>query len=276
MGTFSFGSYYPGDGVLYRLDPRAKLLGGISFLIITLLARTATALVPPALFVVALYLLARVPAGRAVRSVAPLLGIVVVVGILNLFTDHSGAILVQLGPLAISEGSLSSFAFISARMVIMMCAMSLVIMMCAMSLVTMTTQTLDLTHAVERLLAPLARFGVPAHEIGMMLGIALRFMPQFSTELTQTYRAQVSRGARLAGGPLGGVRMLSSVSIPLFASIFRHAETLSAAMDARCYHGEQGRTRMHPLRFAARDAGAAACLVALAVAVVAVSALTSL
>ena len=256
MGTFSFGSYYPGDGVLYRLDPRVKLLGGIAFLIITLLARTASALVPPALFVAALYLLARVPAGRAARSVAPLLGIVVVVGILNLFTDHSGAILVQLGPLAISEGSLSSFAFISVRMVIMMCAMSLV---------TMTTQTLDLTHAVERLLAPFARFGVPAHEIGMMLGIALRFMPQFATELTQTYRAQVSRGARLAGGP-----------IPLFASIFRHAETLSAAMDARCYHGEQGRTRMHPLRFATRDAGAAACLVALAIAVVAVSALTSI
>lgn len=267
MGTFSFGSYYPGDGVLYRLDPRVKLLGGIAFLIITLLARTFAALVPPALFVVALYLLARVPAGRAVRSVAPLLGIVVVVGILNLFTDHSGAILVQLGPLAVSEGSLSSFAFISVRMVIMMCAMSLV---------TMTTQTLDLTHAVERLLAPLARFGVPAHEIGMMLGLALRFMPQFASEFTQTYRAQVSRGARLAGGPLGGVRMLSSVSIPLFASIFRHAETLSAAMDARCYHGEQGRTRMHPLRFAARDAGAAACLVALAVAVMAVSALISL
>ena len=101
-----------------------------------------------------------------------------------------------------------------------------------------------------------------------MLGIALRFMPQLAAALQPPYRAQVRRGARAAAGPLGAVRMLSSVSVPLFASIFRHAETLSQAMDARCYHGEQGRTRMHPLRFGARDAVAAALLVALAAAVV--------
>lgn len=263
--VFSFGSYYPGEGVLYRLDPRTKLLGGIAFLIISLMARTPAALVPLALFVAALYALARIPAGRAVRSLVPLLGIVVVVGVLNLFTDHGGRVLVRLWVLQISEGSLASFGFISVRMLLMMCAMSLV---------TMTTMTLDLTHAVERLLAPLARLGVPAHEIGMMLGIALRFMPQFATEFVQTYRAQVSRGARLAGGPFGAVRMLSSVAVPLFASVFRHAETLSAAMDARCYHGEQGRTRLHPLRFAVRDGLAGCCLALLALSVVAVSALT--
>ena len=90
--------------------------------------------------------------------------------------------------------------------------------------------------------------GVPARELGMIMGIALRFLPQFATELANVYHAQISRGAALDGSPVKGLRMLSSVTIPLFASVFRHAETLSAAMDARCYHGEEGRTRLHPLR----------------------------
>ena len=265
MESFSFGSYYPGESVLHRLDPRTKLLGGIALLICALLCRDFPALVPLACFVAILYALSGIPSGRALRSLAPLLGIVVVVAVLNLFTHHEGRVLVSLGFLQISEGGLHAFAFIAARMLLMMCGMSLV---------TMTTQTLDLTHAVERLLAPFARMGLPAHELGMMLGIALRFMPQFAGELASTYRAQVSRGARVAGGPLGDVRMLSSVAVPLFASIFRHAETLSAAMDARCYHGEQGRTRLRELRFRLRDGAAAGALAVLAACIVAVNALT--
>ena len=91
----------------------------------------------------------------------------------------------------------------------------------------------------------------------MIMGIALRFMPQFATEMKQTADAQASRGARATGGPLGGVRMLGSVAIPLFTGVFRHAETLSAAMDARCYHGERGRTRLHALAFGRGDVLAA-------------------
>lgn len=257
--AFSFGSYYPGTGVLHRLDPRTKLIGGLAFLIIALLARDFAALGVIAVFTAILYALSQVPAGRALRSLAPLLAIVAVVSLLNLFTNQSGRVLFQLAFIQVSEGSLYSFAFTAVRMLLMMCGMSLV---------TMTTMTLDLTHAVEWALAPLARFGVPSHELGMMLGIALRFMPQFATELQTTYRAQVSRGARVASGPLGAVRMLSSVSVPLFASIFRHAETLSDAMDARCYHGEQGRTRLHPLHFSRADALAVLALAALACAVI--------
>ncbi len=259
MEAFSFGSYYPGDSVLQRLDPRTKLVGGLAFLIVSLLARSFAGLAVIGLFTAALYLVARIPAGRALRSLAPLCAIIVVVALLRLFTDDGGRLLFELGFIRIYEGGVYACVFTSVRMLFMMCAMSLV---------TMTTMTLDLTHAVERLLSPLQRFGVPAHELGMMLGIALRFMPQFASELQTTYRAQVSRGARVASGPLGGIRMLSSVSIPLFASIFRHADTLSAAMDARCYHGEQGRTRLHPLHFGTRDGVAAALLAALAAVVI--------
>ena len=170
MEAFSFGSYYPGDSAIHRLDP---------------------------IFVVLIYAVSRVPARRVLSSMAPLLAIVAVVAVLNLFSDQSGRILWQLGFLQISEGSLHSAAFMACR---------LTLMMAGMSAITLTTPTLDLTAGFERLLAPFARVGLPAHELGMIMGIALRFMPQFATEMKQTADAQASRGARVTGGPLGGVR----------------------------------------------------------------------
>ena len=246
MEAFSFGSYYPGDSAIHRLDPRTKLLLGFVFLITTLTVSGFRGLAPVAIFVVLIYAVSRVPVRRVLSSMAPLLAIVVVVAVLNLFTDQSGRILWQLGFLQISEGSLRSAAFMACRLTLMMAGMSAI-----------TLTTLDLTAGFERLLAPFARVGLPAHELGMIMGIALRFMPQFATEMKQTADAQASRGARVTGGPLGGVRMLGSVAIPLFTGVFRHAETLSAAMDARCYHGEQGRTRLHALAFRRGDALAA-------------------
>lgn len=262
MEVFSFGSYYPGDSAIHRLDPRTKLLLGFVFLITTLTVSSFRGLVPVAIFVVLIYTVSRVPLRRVLSSMAPLLAIVVVVAVLNLFTDQSGRILWQLGFLQISEGSLRSAAFMACR---------LTLMMAGMSAITLTTPTLDLTAGFERLLAPFARVGLPAHELGMIMGIALRFMPQFATEMKQTADAQASRGARVTGGPLGGVRMLGSVAIPLFTGVFRHAETLSAAMDARCYHGEQGRTRLHALAFGRGDALAAVVTALLLICVIVIN-----
>lgn len=244
MNVFSFGSYYPAESPLHRMDPRAKLLLGCAFIIAALCAHTTAALGVVALFVAGFYLLSRIPLGKAAKSLAPLLFIVVVASLLNLFVVQSGPVLFEWGFIQISEGGVNSCLFIATR---------LVLMMLGMSLVTMTTMTLDLTEALERLLSPFARFGLPAHELGMIMGIALRFLPQFASELVTIYHAQISRGAALARGPLQGMRMLTSLMIPLFTSAFRHAETLSAAMDARCYHGGVGRTRLHPLSFSARD-----------------------
>lgn len=232
------------------------------FLITTLTVSSFRGLAPVAIFVVLIYAVSRVPVRRVLSSMAPLLAIVVVVAVLNLFTDQSGRILWQLGFLQISEGSLHSAAFMACR---------LTLMMAGMSAITLTTPTLDLTAGFERLLAPFARVGLPAHELGMIMGIALRFMPQFATEMKQTADAQASRGARVTGGPLGGVRMLGSVAIPLFTGVFRHAETLSAAMDARCYHGEQGRTRLHALAFGRGDALAAVVTALLLICVIVIN-----
>ena len=252
MEAFSFGSYYPGDSAIHRLDPRTKLLLGFVFLITTLTVSGFRGLAPVAIFVVLIYAVSRVPLRRVLSSMA----------VLNLFTDQSGRILWQLGFLRISEGSLHSAAFMACR---------LTLMMAGMSAITLTTPTLDLTAGFERLLAPFARVGLPAHELGMIMGIALRFMPQFATEMKQTADAQASRGARVTGGPLGGVRMLGSVAIPLFTGVFRHAETLSAAMDARCYHGEQGRTRLHALAFGRGDALAAVVTALLLICVIVIN-----
>ena len=224
MESFSFGSYYPGDSPIHRLDPRTKLVAGLVFLLAALMANTFAALVPVAVFVVVATAFARIPAKRLAQSATPLMAIVVVVALLSLFTEQSGCVLFELGIIQISEGSLHTALFMGIR---------LTLMMLGMSLVTLTTTTLDLTAGFERLLAPLARIGLPAHELGMILGIALRFMPQFANEMRITRDAQVSRGARVAAGPLGGVRMLASMAIPLFVSVFRRAETLSAARGER-------------------------------------------
>ena len=160
MEAFSFGSFYPGDSAIHRLDPRTKLLLGFVFLITTLTVNGFRGLAPVAIFVVLIYAVSRVPARRVLSSMAPLLAIVVVVAVLNLFTDQNGRILWQLGFLQISEGSLHSAAFMACR---------LTLMMAGMSAITLTTPTLDLTAGFERLLAPFARVGFPAHELGMIM-----------------------------------------------------------------------------------------------------------
>ena len=256
---FSFGSYVSGTSCVHRLDPRTKLIAGCVFIVVLLCAKSAAALAVCAAFTALCYALAQIPPSKAARSLAPLMAIVVIVAVLNLFVTQGGQVLVDWGILRISEAGVQTCLFMGAR---------LTIMMLGMSLITLTTPTIELSEAFEKMLAPFARFGLPAHELGMIMGIALRFMPQFANELAVVYHAQVSRGARLSNSPARGVRMLTSLMVPLFTSVFRHAETLSAAMDARCYHGGEGRTHLRPMKLTALDAIAAAVMAALVALVV--------
>lgn len=251
LSGFSFGSFYPGHSFIHQMDPRMKLTFGFVFIIATLCAQQFYTLGALALFVLAFYLASGVPAKKCLQSVAPLMAIVLVASILNLFLVDTGETLVHLGFIRITTGGVYQCLFIAARVTLIMLVMSLV---------TLTTTTLNLSEALEAMLMPFARFGLPAHELGMIMGIALRFMPQFMDEFVCTYHAQMCRGAGLSSSPAKGLHMIVSMIVPLFASAFRHAETLSDAMDARCYHGATGRTRLHPLRFGWRDG--AACGVA--------------
>lgn len=227
------------------MDPRAKLLLSLAVMIVIFAAQTFWGLAVCAAFTVAYFMVAKIPLAKALRSIAPLAFILVFTALLNIFFVQGGAVYFQWWIFTVSEAGLIQAAFIGTR---------LFLLLLSMSLLTLTTTTLDITDAFEYLLKPFSRIGVPAHELSMIMGIALRFLPQFANELQTIYRAQISRGATFATSPLkGGLRTLTSLMIPLFTSAFRHAETLSLAMDARCYHGGPGRTRLKPLHFGALD-----------------------
>ena len=245
------GRYWPGDSPVHRMDARAKLLLSLAVMAIAFVAQTFAALGVVALFTVALFALSGIPLRSALRSIVPLLFIVVITALLNVLFVHTGDVVFQWWVITVTTGGIRMAAFIALR---------LTVLLLAMSLLTLTTPTLDITDAFEYLLAPFRRFGLPAHELSMMMGLALRFMPLFVGELTTIYRAQVSRGAVLSKWR---VSTLTSLLVPLFTSAFRHAEMLSAAMDARCYHGAEGRTRLHPLRYTSLDRKGALAVAAL-------------
>ncbi len=256
-----FGRYWAADSFVHRIDPRTKLIGTIALVVITFCAGNCWALAFVAVVVVGLFALAHVPFSQALRSILPLAFIIVLTALFNLLFVRGGEVYVDWGWMAITSEGVRTAAFIAVR---------LTLLLLSGSLLTLTTTTLDITEAFERLLMPLRRIGVPAHEFALVMGIALRFLPQFVDEFRTIRAAQVSRGAKLASSPTrSGLSGLTSLLVPLFASAFRHADTLSSAMDARCYHGADGRTRLHPLAFTNRDALAAAFLaLALAITIV--------
>ena len=260
-----FGRYWEADSIVHRLDPRTKLIGVIFMMVIAFSAGNFFALGIVAVATLAIPIIARVPLGQAFRSIAPLSFIIVLTALFNLFWVQGGAVLAAWGPIQISEEGVRMAIFISIR---------LTILLFAGSMLTLTTTTLDITEAFERLLTPLARIGVPAHEFALILGIALRFLPQFAEELHTIRIAQLARGAKLATSPTrSGIAGLTRLLVPLCASAFRHADALASAMDARCYHGAHGRTRLCPLAFTRADAGARAFFVALLAVVLTISAL---
>ncbi len=260
-----FGRYWEANSPIHRLDPRMKITGTFLFVVTIFCAWNFSALGLLALCTCAFFILARVPLLQALRSIAPLSFIIVLTAVFNLFYIQGGTVYADWGWLAISEEGVNQAVFMAIR---------LTLLLLTGSLLTLTTTSLDITEALERLLMPLARIGVPAHEFSLVMGIALKFLPQFAEEFRIIRSAQLARGAKLATSPVkGGFAGLTSLLIPLFTSAFRHADTLSAAMDARCYHGAEGRTRLNPLQFGSHDFAALAVLVVLLALTIALSVL---
>ena len=260
-----FGRYWEADSPIHRLDPRMKIAGTFLLIVTIFCAGNFIALGLLALCMAAFFIAARVPLLQALRSILPLSFIIVLTALFNLFYVSGGEVYIDWGWASISEEGVRSAVFVAVR---------LTLLLLSGSLLTLTTSSLDITEALERLLSPLARIGLPAHEFSLVLGIALRFLPQFAEEFRTIRAAQLSRGAKLATSPVkGGISGLTSLLVPLFASAFRHADTLSSAMDARCYHGAAGRTRLNPLHFERCDATALVLLAVLLGVTVAVSVL---
>ena len=244
LKDITLGQYFPGDTPAHRLDPRTKLLAAILYIVAIFMAKGAAAY---ALLIVTLFACARISkvgAKALFRGLKPVLFIIAFTAILNLFYTP-GETLVQLWIFHITREGVSTA-------VAMMLRISLLIT--GTFLLTYTTSPIRLTDGLESLLGPLKKIGVPVHELAMMMSIALRFIPTLIEETDKIMSAQRSRGADFESGSLlQRAKALIPLLVPLFVSAFRRADELATAMECRCYHGGEGRTKLHVLHYAARD-----------------------
>lgn len=252
----ALGQYHKSDSALHRMDPRFKILIAVAYMLIIFIARDAIGLLLVLAFLAAAVAWSGIPLRMLAVSLRPVIVFVVFTFVVNLLFIRSGHSLATLGPLTITSGGVSTASFMTTR---------LLALFVSTALLGFTTSPVDLADGMEGLLSPLERFGVPAHEISMMMSIALRFIPILVAEKERIVRAQTARGADFESGHLiARTRALIPVLTPLFMSAFRHAEDLAIAMESRCYHGKEGRTRVKTLSPGRTDWVAAAALVLLA------------
>ncbi len=260
LKDITIGQYVKGDSILHRLDPRTKIFGMLAIMVALFFVNNWIGLVYAAIVVFAVLFASQVPLKFYIRGVKPLRWILLFTAAIQIFLTP-GEIIWQWGILHITaEG---------VRLAIFMCV-RLVLLVMTTSVLTLTTTPIVLTDAVENLLSPFKRIGVPAHELAMMMTIALRFIPLLADETEKIMAAQKARGAAFdEGGLMDRARALLPILVPLFLSAINRASELAMAMEARCYHGGEGRTRLHELHYENRDRVAGilvALILALAVA----------
>ncbi len=242
------GQYLPRSSAVHALDPRTKILATTLLSVVLFVIWSGTGFALVAGLLAAGLLLGQIPFGYAIRGLRPVVYLLAISVVLNLlFTPRDASpVLAHLGPLIITMGSLRTAAFIGVR---------LLLLVATTSLLTYTTSPVELTDGVEWLLRPLRRFGVPGHELAMMMTIALRFIPTLLEETERIMKAQMARGADFGRGHvLDRARAFVPVLVPLFVTAFRRSEELALAMEARCYRGGEGRTRMRILAWRLSDA----------------------
>ena len=237
LRDITLGQYYPGDSVLHRADPRTSILLSVIFIVTVFFARSAPAYAFILLLSVTLVAISKIPLKTVLRGIRPLLIIMLITAILNVFW-HSGEVL------------LFSFWKISVYMEGVLAAVYMLVRIFALIvgtsvILSYTTSPLALADGLERLLSPLKLIKLPVHEFSMMMTIAMRFIPTLIDETDKITAAQKSRGADLSsGGLIKRAKALIPILIPLFISSFRRADELATAMECRCYRGGKGRTRM--------------------------------
>ena len=239
----TIGQYYPAQSQVHRLDPRVKIVCTLAFLVSLFLQNSILGYVVAFAFLAMVIRLSKVPVKFIVRG--PIVILLLFTVLMNLFLTRSGNILFHYGILTITEGGLRTCVFMTVR---------LIFLVMGSSIMTFTTTPNSLTDGIERLLSPFKAIGLPAHEIAMMMTIALRFIPTLLEETDKIMKAQQARGADFESGRLlQRVKSLIPILVPLFVSAFRIANDLAMAMEARCYRGGKHRTRMHEMKFAGRD-----------------------
>ena len=254
LKDITIGQYYPGQTVLHRLDPRVTLAGAILYIVCVFLFHGIIGFLFLAAATVLLMGISGVPARRYLRGIRAIWPLIAITAGCNLVFSQGGTAVWQFGILRITPLSIHNSVFYSIR---------LVLLVVGTSVMTLTTSPNKLTDGMEAGLHGFAALGAPIHEIAMMMSIALRFIPILGDEAEKIKKAQLARCADFQEGNLiRRARGMLPILVPLFVSAFQRAQDLSRAMEARCYHGGTGRTKLHPLQYARRDYIGYGCILA--------------
>ncbi len=259
LRDITLGQYFPGHSPVHRMDPRTKILLTIGYIVVLFIAEGVAAYAAVLVFLGTAMVVSRINPKVAMKGMKPLIFVIVVTAILNLFYTQ-GDELFSFWIFTITKQGLVTAIFMVVR---------IILLITGTFLLTYTTSPILLTDGIERLLTPLKRIKVPAHELAMMMTIALRFIPTLIEETDKIMSAQKARGADFESGNIfQRAKALVPLLVPLFISAFRRADELAVAMECRCYRGGEGRTRLRVLRFSRVDAYGAAAFVLLVAAVV--------
>ena len=245
MKNITMGQYYPVDSWVHRLDPRTKILLTVAMIVAVFLVKTMVGYALILGFVYLVSKLSSIPFKMLMKGVKPLRFILILTFLLNLFFNNGETLLINWGFLKISYEGLSTAVHYSLR---------LVFLVLGTSLMTLTTSPIALSDGIEMLLSPLKKIHFPAHELAMMMSIALRFIPTLMEEADKIMKAQMARGADFeSGNLLARAKAMVPLLVPLFVSAFRRAGDLAMAMESRCYHGGENRTRLRVLKITKND-----------------------
>ena len=245
LKDITLGQFFPGDTVAHKLDPRTKILLVVLYITALFCAKHLVTYGIMALCLAVCVKISKVGVKALVRGLKPVMFIIIFTGVLNLFLTPGERNLVEWGIIRISDTGIENAVFMVFR---------IMLLIMGTFLMTYTTSPIALTDGLERLLNPLKKIRVPVHELAMMMSIALRFIPTLIEETDKIMSAQKARGADFESGSLmDKAKALVPILVPLFISAFRRADELATAMECRCYHGGEGRTKLHVLKYQQRD-----------------------
>ncbi|ADL53370.1 energy-coupling factor transporter transmembrane component T family protein [Clostridium cellulovorans] len=246
ISNITIGQFVPGDSIIHKLDPRTKIIISFLYIINLFILKSTLGYIMIALFTLGIILASKLKFIYIYRGLKPVFILVLITAIFNIFMVKGDEVLINLGFINIYKEAV----ILAVKMMV-----RIVFIVISTSVLTLTTSPIELTDGIEKLLNPFKKFGLPAHELAMMMTIALRFIPTLIDETDKIMKAQKARGADFESGSLiKRAKALIPVLVPLFISSFRRAEELAMAMEARCYRGGEGRTRMKVLKYTKNDA----------------------
>jgi len=257
LKDITLGQFFPGDTLVHRLDPRTKLIWTVLYIVVLFAAKGILAYGAVCVALAGIILASKTKMKLLLKGIKPVLPVLILTGILNVLYTQGENVIAAFWVFTITYEGIENAIYMILR---------IVMLIMGTSILTYTTSPIALTDGLERLVSPLKKIKVPVHEMSMMMSIALRFIPTIIEETDKIMSAQKARGADFeSGGIVKKAKAMLPILVPLFVSALRRADELAIAMESRCYHGGEGRTRMNVLRFESIDIGAfcfGICLVA--------------